>query len=188
MILTFINKVISNTLPFERPWGNYALTGLSETQTPNTINWWPQTMAWQILSFILLLFVLKKIYLAYKKYRKNVYRRNALAWLTQLALAEQNSSAKQLHQHYRQLPVLLRQVALVAFQRANITQLSGNSWELWLDRQCSETHFEQICPTLLHQLAFAPDSSIETITNSTKIKLLVEQITLWVKHHRSEND
>ena len=162
---------------FEKPWGNYILEDIVETQAPESISWLPQTLGWQVLLFFMLITLGIKAYQSYKKYQSNAYRRNALKILTRL----KGSTDKDFS---RQLPVLLRKVALSGFNRAQVTQLNGSSWELWLDQQCDKTHFSQLCPNLLHQLAYAHTVNID----KKQCQLLTEQISLWINFHRRQDD
>ena len=41
--------------PFAKPWGNYLLEKIVETQTPQSISWLPQTLGWKLLAGITLL-------------------------------------------------------------------------------------------------------------------------------------
>ncbi len=162
---------------FEKPWGNYLLEKIVETQTPETISWWPQTIAWQLLLAIAVIFLLRKGFIAFKNYQKDYYRREALQWLKQCKLDSGESL-------YHQLPQLLRKTALVAFKRSEITQLSGKSWDSWLDKQCSKTSFSTLCPNLLYQVAFANSGDIK----SKQYQVLIKQVELWVRHHRRQDD
>ena len=162
---------------FEKPWGNYILEKIVETQAPESISWLPQTLGWKILLLIILFSLSIKGYRIYKTYQSNAYRRDALQILRRFKYsADQYDS--------RQLPVLLRKVALAGFNRAQVTQLNGTTWEIWLDQQCSKTNFNQLCPTLLHQLAYSRAISID----EDQHQLLSEQIALWIQFHRRLDD
>lgn len=175
MFLTSVVTEISP--PFAKPWGNYLLENLIENQAPAEISWLPQTLGWQLLAIVLVLFTLNKSYQAYQRYQHNTYRREALKWL------EQCQQSHELNL-YKQLPALLRKTALYAFTRTDISQLSGKSWEAWLDQQCQQTNFTNVCPNMLHQLAYMPTNAITF--NAEHYQELLMQITLWIKHHRSQ--
>ncbi|TPH15905.1 DUF4381 domain-containing protein [Litorilituus lipolyticus] len=164
------------TVQFEQPWGNYLLDKLVETTAPEAISWLPQTLGWKIIFTALIFYTCYKAYLAYKKYKRNVYRRNALAWIKHYQTDEE--------WFYRQLPSLLRKTAITAFDRAHVTSLMGNDWEKWLDAQCKQSEFSSRCSTQLHQLAFSPDFNL---TPQEKI-VLVQQISTWIKFHRRQHD
>lgn len=158
-------------MSFEKPWGNYLLEAIVETKAPDTISFWPQTLAWQIILILLILFIIKKSYQSWKNYQANAYRREALAWLEQCSLINEDD--------VRQLPALIRKTAMLANQRllhenrhitrsvyANInnditnktstqtsdkagvinyrheiSHLNGQSWVVWLDQHCSKSDF-----------------------------------------------
>ncbi len=184
-------------MSFEKPWGNYLLDGITETLAPQTISFWPQTLAWQFIFLLLILFAIKKGFLFYKKYQDNSYRREALTWLEQCSLTSEED--------VRQLPTLLRKTALLACElasknntykntllvethREKVTQLSGNLWVAWLDEHCDKTRFCQQSTTLspaklLSQLAYIPKLDLNDSELNKALKLLCLQIKIWIKHH-----
>jgi len=165
----------STQAPFAKPWGNYLLERLTETQAPEGISWLPQTFGWKILASVAFLLLVRKIYHAYKDYQRNAYRREALAWLQQ---CQQTNN----FDLYKQLPSLLRKTALSAYKRTEISQLSDTQWEHWLDQQCQQTSFVTSCPNVLHQLAYMPINSVTVRVDQYQV--LLEQIKLWIKYHR----
>lgn len=165
---------------FAATWGNYLVEELVPTMAPEVVSAWPQTLGWQIVSAIILFFILRKLYLAWRAYQRDAYRREALAWLDNLPeftnLQEQNE--------YRQLPVLLRNTALQAFGRPVVSALSNEHWERWLDQQCDKTSFSNQCATQLQRLAYAPEPKFD----SQQLELLLKQVRLWVQYHRRLDD
>ena len=164
--------------PFAKPWGNYLLEKLVETQAPESISWLPQTLGWKLLAAVALLLLFRKSYHTYKNYQRNAYRREALAWLEQ---CQQTNNIDL----YKQLPSLLRKTALSAYNRTEITQLTGSQWEHWLDQQCQQSSFSTSCPNVLQKLSYMPINSVTAQT--AQYQVLLVQITLWVKHHRGLN-
>ncbi|PKH06118.1 DUF4381 domain-containing protein [Moritella sp. Urea-trap-13] len=165
---------------FPEPWGNYLLKNLAETTAPNAINWWPQTIAWQVLFVAMLVYIGFNVYRAIKKYQNNAYRREALAWLKKLPPYRINEPDT----IYRQLPSLLRKVALSGYKRDEVCLLSNKSWLQWLDQQCEKTSFTKIPSFTLNQLAYVPAYDIDAKTMDN----LVTEITLWIKYHRGLHD
>jgi len=165
------------SISFDRPWGNYLLEKIVETQAPPSISWLPQTLAWQILFISLIIFIIGKSYRALKCYQADRYRRDALKWLLQYQHEDEFT-------FYPQLPLLLRKTALAAFKRSVVIPLSSSAWEHWLDAQCEQSNFVSECPNLLHQLAFAPQIKL---TDKQKQSLFI-QVESWIKHHRRHDD
>ncbi|MGB0936258.1 MAG: DUF4381 domain-containing protein [Colwellia sp.] len=170
------NNSLLNSTPFERPWGNYLLEKIVETQSPEAISWLPQTVGWKIVFTFGLCYLLYKLQYAYKTYKANAYRRNALAWLKCYQSDEE--------WFYRQLPTLLRKTAISAFERSEVTSLFGSDWETWLDSKCQKTNFSSLCSNQLHLLAFSPDFTLSL----EEKQHLTEQVTYWIKYHRGLND
>lgn len=165
---------------FNSYWGNYLLKELVETNSPNDVSWWPQTQGWQIVLALIALFLFTKIYQSYKKYQTNAYRRNAIKWLSNLP----NFIDIDKQPIYRQMPALLRQTAIKAFNRRQVCQLQKQQWEQWLDSHCEYTAFSENHRHLLHQLAYSPRPNI----SSAQMHLLTAEIALWIKFHRRQND
>ena len=171
---------------FPVPWGNYLLEGLAETQAPESISWFPQTIGWQCVLFIVIIIFARKSYQAVKRYQHNVYRRNALSWISKLP--QYNASSPDAI--FRQLPSLLRKVALYSTERADVCLLAKHDWELWLDEQCcsknklSLTSFSEKNTSLLYQLAYVPNYQID----NEKMHYLIADISTWIKHHRGKHD
>ena len=183
---------------FEKPWGNYLLEAIVETKAPDNISFWPQTIAWQLLLVLLIMIVIKKSYQSWRNYQANAYRREALAWLSQCSLANEED--------VRQLPALLRKTAILANKRLlkenrvfpinsgqGINNLSGSSWTKWLDEHCSKSHFsaqEEPCSPatysaekLLAQLAYMPEIDLNNAAFKKGLIQLIQQIELWITHH-----
>ena len=165
---------------FPAPWGNYLVEGLVPTTLPELVNVWPQTLGWKIVALILLLYAVKKSYTAWRTYQRNAYRREALAWLGNLP-AYSNLQEQGI---YRQLPALLRKTAQQAFGREEVSQLSNERWERWLDQQCEKTVFSQQCAKQLQVLAYAPEPQFDP----QQIQTLLNQISLWIQFHRRPDD
>lgn len=191
-------------MSFEKPWGNYLLEGIVETIAPQNISFWPQTIAWQLIFIVLTIVIIKKIYRTWQEYQANAYRREALAWLAQCSLANEDD--------IRQLPALLRKTALLANEvnrhdknslegssnarkrLQDITGLTGKSWAAWLDSHCTRSDFSKSTQSascaslsnevLLTQLAYIPKLDLNDSEFNSALKKLCQQITLWVQHHQ----
>lgn len=190
-------------MSFQKPWGNYLLDAIVETKAPDTISFWPQTIAWQLIFALLIMVFIKKSFQAWRNYQKNAYRREALSWLAQCSLANDKD--------IRQLPALLRKTALLAIVRQvkdsdtlenkalaikiqqEVTELRGETWVKWLDQHCSKSCFynEKItdntiiysCEQLLSQLAYMPKMDLNDDTFNSSLIKLRQQIELWIKYH-----
>lgn len=163
--------------PFEAPWGNYLLDNLVETTAPESVSWLPSTPAWFVVFAIGIAYFLLSLYRRWLAYQRDAYRREALQWLMEF---EQNKNQGS----YRQLPVLLKKVAIQAFGRDQVAELYGDEWNKWLDQRCESSRFVEQCPNALYQLAYAKSVDI----GDTEFEKLLDQIKKWIKEHRWEND
>lgn len=164
---------------FEPPWGNYLLAGLAETNAPESISWLPQTIGWQCVLFLSLILVVHKAYRAVKQYQDNIYRREALHWVNNLPTYNADAPDGV----FRQLPSLLRSVALHAYTREDVSLLSHAAWEAWLDEQCTHTHFSGENTQRLYQLSYAPNYKID----HQQMTFLLSDIIRWINHHRGQH-
>ena len=199
-------------MSFEKPWGNYLLEAIVETKAPDTVSFWPQTIAWQLLFILLILLIIKKSYHSWKDYQANAYRREALIWLAQCSLSNEED--------IRQLPALLRKTAILASQklinksstmtdniniktyalkcRQEVTALSGKNWVEWLDKYCDKCDFTEKksrspsnsfhCEQLLTQLAYAPKVDITDNQLNEGVIQLTQQIKLWITYHEISHE
>lgn len=172
-------------MSFEKPWGNYLLAEIVETSAPQTISFWPQTLGWQLLFIVFCLYSLYKSLQTWQRYKNNVYRREALAWLKACDLSDESQ--------VRQLPAVLRKTALIANKNGNheINSLSGQAWLDWLSSHCQQCQLNQTVHQytlgqLLNDLPYKANLSLQDEKLQQAIALLYQQITLWVKHHDVE--
>ena len=84
--------------------------------------------------------------------------------------------------HFRQIPTLLKKVALMAFPPNDVAHLFGQEWELWLDQHCPQSDFQSNCPNALYQLAYSPKVAI----NSPELQALVKETVTWIRFHEVE--
>jgi hypothetical protein len=163
---------------FDAPWGNYLLNDIIETSQPESISWWPQTLGWQLLFLFSTFYLLVKGYRRYKKYIANAYRREAIAWIEALPVYQVSKPEV----IFRQLPAILRKTAISAFSRAEVSLLSKDNWELWLDNQCQGSRFTSHCSNLLYRLSYQADHQLST----EQMMLLQTDILHWIKFHRGQ--
>jgi hypothetical protein len=181
-------------MSFEKPWGNYLLEKIIETAAPETISLWPETIGWKLVTAGLLIYITIKCYQQWQRYQRNAYRRDAITWLNRCSLSNEA--------HVRQLPTLIRKVALLAYDKqhqnsrdeitistSNMVKLSGKHWANWLDKHCDKSDFLSLVnhpssPDLLSCLAYMPTIDFQDKKQITAIKQLHTMIGLWITHHK----
>ncbi len=164
---------------------NSGLENLHEILMPNPVSWVPETIGWYVV-FGLILFVIGYwVYGRLQRFRKNRYRRLALAELAVIEreLQQTERRAKGL----AEIPVLVKQTALAAFPRSEVAALSGEQWLVFLDRTTGGKDFTEGEGRLLPKLAYAPVASISSIPDETIGKLL-QLVRHWIKVHSREEE
>jgi len=147
---------VSNAVP--------SIDQLQELGLPTPVSYWPQTWGWALLLGILLLGVLILAGRQWLRWRRDRYRREALAQLHTLA-------------DLRELPAVLKRVALSmplsAGERQRVPTLSGADWQAFLQRHAGAPVPHDLSLRLA-ALAYGPPVADE--------QLRAECIA-WVEHH-----
>ncbi|PWK40295.1 DUF4381 domain-containing protein [Pseudomonas sp. OV226] len=148
---------------------------LKEIALPAPVSYAPQTWGWWALLSVLVLAVLLVSARRYWQWRRDRYRREAL-----VRLAELQSSDDQLRA-LRELPELLKRVALSMPTTYPVAALGGEDWQTFLVR-----HSPQPLPAdfsqQLAQLAYAPNSTLLTLKEEQRERLF-NTSKRWVEQH-----
>ncbi|MCY1402393.1 hypothetical protein D9M71_175330 [compost metagenome] len=137
-----------------------SLDQLRELPLPMPPGWMPQTWGWLALSGLILLALLVWGGLALRRWRRNRYRREALAQLAGLQTAFENNP-----QALRELPGLLKRVALSISPRTEVAGLRGSEWQSFLQK-CCPTALPADFAERLARLAYAPDEKLHLLDAS----------------------
>nr|WP_315412800.1 DUF4381 domain-containing protein [uncultured Pseudomonas sp.] len=137
---------------------------LQELGLPAPVSYWPQTWGWGVLLGVVVLGVLILAARRWLRWRRDAYRREALARLNAL-------------QDMRELPELLKRVALsmplAAEERQRVPTLSGADWQAFLQRHAGAPVPADLSQRL-GELAYG--------TAAADAHLLA-QCKAWVEHH-----
>lgn len=141
---------------------------LKELSLPAPVSYWPQTWGWGVLLGISVTAVLVLAARHWLRWRRDAYRREALACLNELT-------------DLRQLPEILKRVALsmplTAQEHQCVPTLSGAQWQAFLQRHCNERLPEDLSSQLA-ELAYGA-----ALTALQQAQLLA-RCKAWVEHHR----
>ncbi len=163
---------------------NSGLENLHEILLPEPVSWMPQTIGWYVV-FGLILFVAGWwVYGRLGHYRKNQYRRLALAELAVIEreLQQPDKRAKALFE----IPVLLKGTALSVFPRSEVAALSGDQWLAFLDKTMGARDFTEGEGRLLPELAYTPMQRIAQLPDK-QIYNLLQLIRRWIKVHKGRD-
>jgi len=156
------------------------LEKLHEIIPPEPVRWMPQTIGWYAI-FGLVLFVAGWwVYGRLKRFRKNRYRRLAMAELA--VIQEELQRPERRAQALSEIPVLLKRTALWSFPRSEVAALSGEQWLAFLDKTMGGKDFTEGEGRLLPELAYAPVQRITQLSDE-QIGSLLQLVRHWIKIH-----
>ena len=158
------------------------LQDLHDIVVPAPVSWLPPAPGWYALGLTALLFLLWGAAVLYRRWRRNAYRRKALAELAQMesALAADQAAPLLLPR----LSELLKRTALTAYGRGAAASLSGQSWLDFLDRHCGKALFTGENGRLLLLGAYAPETRLEAVSMA-QARNLCTAVRAWLTGHRS---
>lgn len=151
---------------------------LQELPLPAAISYLPQTWGWRVLLAVAGLLVIALLVRKHHHWRQNRYRREALARLDQLRQQfGQQADGKAL----REVPELLKRVALSSPQQPDVARLTGQAWQEFLQRSTPIVLPADFAARLA-TLAYAPNATLERLDRHSCEQLL--SITRqWVETH-----
>ncbi|MFG1302269.1 DUF4381 domain-containing protein [Xanthobacter sp. V3C-3] len=110
------------------------LSRLADIVVPSPVPWWPPAQGWWILCAGLVAALAILALGAIRHYRRNAYRRAALAELSAVgAVADPAGAAA--------VSAILKRAALVAYPRAEVAALTGETWLAFLDSSAAMSDF-----------------------------------------------
>ncbi|MBM9513620.1 DUF4381 domain-containing protein [Desulfogranum marinum] len=103
---------------------------LKDYHLPPPVSWWPPAVGWWML-LLLGAVIVALLYLLYRHYRRQTWRRNAFKALEKI----QNNYQQQPDNHVlaAQVSIFLRRICLTRFPGNNGSSLTGSEWLLFLD-------------------------------------------------------
>lgn len=156
------------------------LDQLQELPLPALPSYWPQTWGWAVLAAVLLAGIGWAALRGWRRYRRNLYRRQAIQALDRL---KQEIRVDPLA--VRELPDLLKRTALAAQtegQRYGVAALHGHGWFDYLQHSAGREVFPAHSERMLSTLAYAPDETVRALDRETLNQLIVAS-RQWVEHH-----
>ncbi len=158
------------------------LQDLHDIVVPTPVSWLPPAPGWYALGLTVLLFLLWGAAVLHRRWRRNAYRRQALAELARLqhALATDRTAPLLLPR----LSELLKRTALAAYGRGQAASLSGQPWLDFLDRCCGSPLFEGENGRLLLLGSYAPETRLDGISRA-QVQSLCTAVRAWLAGHRA---
>ncbi|GLK85874.1 DUF4381 domain-containing protein [Ancylobacter defluvii] len=146
------------------------LSRLADIVVPAPVPWWPPAPGWWMLLAALLAGLLILLVAAVRRWRRNAYRREALAALDRLGPATDAAGVAA-------ISAILKRTALVAYPRAQVAPLTGRAWLAFLDRTSGTDAFTGSAASLAPAVSGVPAGDGAALRAAAR---------RWVKHHRAE--
>ncbi|MBS7704357.1 DUF4381 domain-containing protein [Chelatococcus asaccharovorans] len=147
------------------------LSRLADIVVPPPLPWWPPAPGWWIIAAALLGAAVITAVAGLARWRRNAYRRAALAELAAIGPVSTPASAAA-------VSAILKRVALVAYPRVEVASLTGEAWLAFLDRTSASDAFSQGAAADLARAPFgAPVRDGGALLGVAR---------RWVTHHRGE--
>ncbi|WP_394558563.1 DUF4381 domain-containing protein [Aquipseudomonas alcaligenes] len=157
-----------------------SLEQLQELALPAApVSYWPQTWGWLALAIVLLLAL--AVWGAWRAWcwRRDRYRREAIARLSDLEVALNDESQRLAA--LRELPELLKRVALSMPGQPQVAPLGGSAWQAFLQRS-SRTPLPEDFSRRLATLAYAPEQQLTSLPPAQLVALLADS-RRWIETH-----
>jgi hypothetical protein len=147
-----------------------SLDRLHDLALPPPIPWWPPAPGWRWLIGLAVCAIVWLAVRGVSRWRKNLYRREALAHLSQASPS------------LASLPELVKRTALSAYPRESVASLTGDSWLAFLDRTGNTKAFTEGPGRRLVDLAYVPETTISQRERTE----LIDTVRQWIEHHSPE--
>lgn len=157
------------------------LQNLHDIVAPPPVPWLPPAPGWYALGLTALLFLVWGAVILSRRWRRNAYRRQALAELTGLTTGPAADTAAGLL--LPRLAELLKRTALAAYGRAQAASLSGQPWLDFLDSRYGRPLFAGENGRLLLLGAYAPEAQLASLSPA-QVRNLCQAVRTWLAGHR----
>ncbi|WP_420332310.1 DUF4381 domain-containing protein [Roseibium sp.] len=138
---------------------------LEPVPEPAPVSMAPQTIGWVWLGLIVFVLVAALVWYLARRWRRNAYRRAALA---ELAHSAPDTSS---------LALLVRRTALAAYPRSSVASLFGETWLVFLDKAYGGSGFSNGPGKVLATAPYKGETTDEPL------RQLVKE---WIEKHRRE--
>ncbi len=148
-----------------------SLDNLHDIILPEAVGYLPPAPGWYVLALLVLALLFHFSMGFYKRYKKSLYRREAL---DELGSYEAQGKEEMLH-----LLTLAKRVAIAAYGREEIAKLSAESWWNFME-QHSKARVSKELRVQIANLLYDKTYDTKSIDSSAIKKF----VTLWIKTHK----
>ena len=148
-----------------------SLDNLHDIIVPDAIGFFPLAPGWIIVGVLLLTLLFHFVVQAYKRYKKTLYKREALTELENYRDESKDDALALLK--------LARRVAIAAYGRGEIAGLSGDDWWEFME-QCSKVKVSRELRDEISTLLYDNTAQIDT----KQFRLISSMVSVWIKTHQ----
>jgi hypothetical protein len=167
------------------PASDPRLDALADIVEPEAVSFSLVTVGWKLLAGVLILALFAAGLAAYRRYRRNRYRREALAELKALSAAVTQAGPGRV-EALRAVPVLLRRVALTADDRAAVASLSGDMWLDYLDARYPGNGFGTGPGREVEAVGYLPEPNVAAL-DPNAVEALIREVRSWIESHEASH-
>lgn len=160
---------------------SFSLNNLRDIVEPSAVSGWLPPPTVYLFGALVLVWLAAAIVLFIIHHRKNLYRRVGLRELASIENRVGNINERPTA--LRDLNMLLKRVALVAWPRDQVASLSGDAWLAFLDNTSHGSPFTGGASRLLKEIPLAADEYLKSISPED-ITLLIKAVDDWIRTHR----
>jgi hypothetical protein len=157
-----------------------SLDRLHDIIVPAPISWWPPAPGWFVLGAVVILILLLGAMWFVRRYRMNLYRRQAMNELHQIAMALRAPDSRA--EAMASIACLLKRVALTIYPRNQVAPMTGGVWIAFLQRTCKQKPLGK-SGKLLAAAPYDPHPARQA--SPEDIDELISTAEFWIAHHQA---
>ena len=154
-----------------------SLGQLHDIIIPPAVSTWPLAPGWYALALLVLAYGIHIGLKRWSAYRKNLYRREALQELSQIASEEESVS------QIKALLSLMKRVALKHFGREKVAALSDDAWWSFVEKH-SKAQVDAEVREFSQKALYGSDVQVA----SDEVSALAKVAKIWITTHQGEED
>jgi len=153
---------------------------LHDIVLPAPVPWWPLAPGWYVLAIIVIIVFAGLAIRWALRYRKNYYRREALAQLDAIFQKMQSPDARTAA--LVKTAILVKQVALVSFDRPRVAPLSDEPWRRFLTDVGQTGALTPEISGLVDNVLYGRVDG--TVLTDDALRAVYEAARSWIRDHR----
>jgi len=159
-----------------------SLENLHDIVTPALPSWFPLAPGWYAVALALVFIGGWFATARYIHWRRNTYRRQALADLARISQSLKDSATYATY--LPQLPQLVKRAAIAAYGRRTVAAFHGEPWLTFLNKKVNREIFNGEAGQLLLACSWQPAARLAAFSPA-EIKTLQKVVRKWLINHHN---